>query len=155
MTTTSDNRPAAPLTDRERTTLHCVVGHMIPADAGYGVPGADDPRIFADILRTIDRDLYAMRNALHVIDSLADGTITTLSRAEQTERLAGFRAAHAHLAGVIESIVARCYYRDDRVMTSLGMEARPPFPNGYKVEQGDLSLLEPVRARGRIYRDAG
>ena len=155
MTTTSDSGPAAPLTDRERMTLLCVVGHMIPADAGYGVPGADDPRIFADILRSIDRDLDTMRNALHAIDRLADGTITTLSRAEQTERLAGFRAAHADLASVIESIVARCYYRDDRVMTSLGMEARPPFPNGYEVKQGDLSLLDPVRARGRIYRDAG
>jgi hypothetical protein len=34
------------------------------------------------------------------------------------------------------------------------MEARPPYPKGYQVVQGDLSLLEPVRARGKIYRDA-
>jgi hypothetical protein len=43
--------------------------------------------------------------------------------------------------------VLLCYYRDDRVMVSLGLEARPPFPKGYVLEQGDWSLLDPVRAR--------
>jgi hypothetical protein len=47
-----------------------------------------------------------------------------------------------------------CYYQHDRVFEGLGMEARPPYPKGYQVVQGDLSLLEPVRARGKIYRDA-
>ena len=36
-----------------------------------------------------------------------------------------------------------CYYRDDRVMVSLGLEARPPFPKGHVLEQGDWSLLRP------------
>ena len=27
-----------------------------------------------------------------------------------------------------------------------------PFPKGYALEQGDWSLLDPVRARGRIWR---
>ena len=46
-----------------------------------------------------------------------------------------------------------CYYQQDRVLEGLGMEARPPFPTGYRVEQGDLSLLKPVIARGKICRD--
>ncbi len=50
--------------------------------------------------------------------------------------------------------VARCSYRDERVMRSLGMEPQPPFPKGFDLPQGDWSLLDPVRARGRIYRDA-
>ena len=155
MTTLSDRQPPAPLTDLERVTLLCIVGHVIPASAEYGVPGADDPRIFADIMRSIDRDREELRRALHVVDSVAGGMISALSRTEQAKRLAEFRARHADLAGVIESLVARCYYRDDRVMTSIGMEARPAYPNGYHVKQGDLSLLDPVRARGRMYRDAG
>jgi hypothetical protein len=155
MTTMSDRKPPAPLTDLERVTLLCVAGHVIPASAEHGVPGADDPRIFADITRSIDRDREALRKALQVVDDIAGGMISALSRAEQAKRLAEFRAGHPDLAGVIESVVARCYYRDDRVMASIGMEARPAFPKGYRVEQGDLSLLDPVRARGRIYRDAG
>jgi hypothetical protein len=46
-----------------------------------------------------------------------------------------------------------CYYQDDQVVVALGMEARPPFPKGNVVEPGDLSLLDPVRARKQIYRD--
>ena len=40
-------------------------------------------------------------------------------------------------------VVLLCYYRDDRVMRSLGQEPRPPFPKGHVVEQGDWSLLDP------------
>jgi hypothetical protein len=40
-------------------------------------------------------------------------------------------------------------------MRSLGMEPRPPYPKGFAVEQGDWSLLDPVRARPTLYRDAG
>jgi hypothetical protein len=50
-------------------------------------------------------------------------------------------------------IVLQCYYRDDRVMRSLGMEVRPPFPKGFEVEQGDWSLLDPVRARQPFFRE--
>lgn len=153
MTTTSHSKPPAPLSDPERQTLLCVAGHMIPANAEYSVPGADDSRIFADIVRSIDRDRDDLREALRVIHDLAGGMITALSEAEQEKRLARFRAEHPDLAGVIESVVARCYYRDDRVMASLGMEIRAAFPKGYEVERGDLSLLEPVRARGRMYRE--
>lgn len=155
MTTMSDRTPPAPLTDLERVTLHCIAGHMIPASAEYGVPGADDPRIFTDITRSIDRDMEALLKALQVVDDISGGMLSALSRTEQAKRLAEFRTGHPDLAGVIESVVARCYYRDDRVMTSIGMEVRPPFPKGYQVDQGDLSLLDPVRARGKIYRDAG
>jgi hypothetical protein len=35
---------------------------------------------------------------------------------------------------------------------SLGMEPRAPFPKGFEVEQGDWSLLDPVRARPKLYR---
>jgi hypothetical protein len=55
---------------------------------------------------------------------------------------------------LLQRLVLHCYYRDDRVMISLGMEARPPFPKGYEVEQGDWSLLDPVRAMPKLWRDA-
>ena len=38
-------------------------------------------------------------------------------------------------------------------MRSLGMEPRPAFPKGFEVERGDWSLLDPVRARPKLYRD--
>jgi hypothetical protein len=37
-------------------------------------------------------------------------------------------------------------------MRALSIEIRPPFPNGYQQEPNDLTLLEPVRQRGEIFR---
>ena len=33
------------------------------------------------------------------------------------------------------------------------MEPRPPFPLGYEQPPDDLSLLDPVRERPKLYRD--
>jgi hypothetical protein len=49
--------------------------------------------------------------------------------------------------------VLQCYYRDDRVVRSLGLEPRPPYPKGHELEQGDWSLLDAVRGRQRMWRD--
>ena len=45
-------------------------------------------------------------------------------------------------------------YSDDRVLRSLGLELRAPFPKGYALEQGDWALLDPVRARAGTLRRA-
>ena len=48
---------------------------------------------------------------------------------------------------------ANRYYQDDRVLRALGMGRVHLFPKGYDVASGDLSLLDPVRKRGKLYRD--
>jgi len=45
------------------------------------------------------------------------------------------------------------YYSHDRVVEALGLEARPPYPDGYEMEPNDLTLLDPVRESPRRYRD--
>jgi hypothetical protein len=50
-------------------------------------------------------------------------------------------------------VILAAYYRDDRVLLALGLEARSPFPKGYTVEQGDWSLLDAVRGREPFWRD--
>jgi len=37
-------------------------------------------------------------------------------------------------------------------MRSLDQEPRSPFPKGHVVQQGDWSLLDPVKRRAPIYR---
>jgi hypothetical protein len=53
---------------------------------------------------------------------------------------------------LFESVVIACYYRDDRVLESLGLPARAPFPHGYVVAATDWSLLDPVRRRQPFFR---
>ena len=45
------------------------------------------------------------------------------------------------------------YYQNSRVIEALGLEPRPPYPEGYELEAGDLTLLEPVRRRPKMYRE--
>ena len=65
-----------------------------------------------------------------------------------------FIKAQPDLVMLLTTLIARCYYRDDRVMRSINMEPRAPFPGGFEVEQGDWSLLDPVRERPAFYRRA-
>ena len=72
----------------------------------------------------------------------------------RTEVAAAFREVGGPPLAALVRVVLLCYYRDDRVMRSLGQEPRPPFPKGHVVEQGDWSLLDPVRQRPPMYRQA-
>lgn len=142
------------LTDAEKRTLAAMCARMIPASAEYKVPGADDPLIQADIAKSIARDATSVHNTLALLDKLAGGDFAALSEARQDEVCATLREQGGMDLTLTTRIVLQCYYRDDRVMISLGMEPRPPFPKGHVLPQGDWSLLDPVRARGKIWRDA-
>ena len=153
MSTSPDKSSKAPLSEAEIETLRCVVDLVIPPSPEYGLPGAGDPAIFADIAASAGRYAADLTQALHMIDAAAGGGLAALPRDRQAAVLATFRSEQPDLAAVIGAVTARCYYRDDRVMRAIGMEVRPPFPLGFDVKQGDFSLLGPVRARGKAYRD--
>src|SRR5262249_35985461 len=64
------------------------------------------------------------------------------------------RGTGAPCVATLTRVVMQCYYRDDRVVRSLGLEARAPFPKGHVLEHGDWSLLDPVRERAIGWRKA-
>jgi hypothetical protein len=125
---------------------------MIPASEQLGVPGADDAIIFADIIGSIGRDLGEVRVALAQLAALAGGAFTDLDVA-RAETVAATFQAHDGAAATLGRVILQCYYRDDRVLRSLGHEPRPPFPLGRVLEQGDWSLLDAVRGRPNLWRD--
>ena len=140
------------LTEADIADLRCLAAMIIPASAKYGVPGADDDMILADIIGSIGRDADAVRAALSALRTLAGGPCALLDAVRRGEVAARLRAEGGSSVGVLTRIVMLCYYRDDRVMVSLGLEARPPFPKGHTLEQGDWSLVDPVRARSPFWR---
>jgi hypothetical protein len=143
------------LNDVELADLRCLAGMIIPASTKYDVPGADDATVFTDIVAsTRGRDADRVRAALTRLRTLAGGPFAALDAARRSEVAAKLRAEGGAAVGCLTRIVLLCYYRDDRVMVSLGLEARPPFPKGHVVEQGDWSLLDPVRARKPLWRPA-
>lgn len=146
---------AAPLSLAQRCTLRAAAALVIPTSADFGgVPGADDPSIAADIERTLGRDRPAVLQALAKLDAAAGGLLADQTAAQRDAAGRWLRENEPALATTFANLVVACYYRDDRVMRSIGLEPRPPFPQGFDVEPGDFaSLLAPVRARGRLWRD--
>jgi hypothetical protein len=139
----------------QRRSLRCLAEMMIPASTEYGVPSAGDDAIFADILRSFGRDADHVLQVLRLLDALSGGVFADLDPARRVAVAARLREAGGRSLTLLTRIILQCYYRDDRVMRSLEMEVRPPFPQGFAVEQGDWSLLDPVRARPPLYREVG
>ena len=140
------------LTPAQCDDLRSIARMIIPASADYAVPGADDAVIQADILATLGRDGAAVRAALDHLARLAGMPLADLDAARRDEVAREFRASGGVPATTLVRVVLQCYYRDDRVVRSLGLEPRPPFPKGHALEQGDWSLLEPVKARPSMWR---
>ncbi|MFM8274597.1 MAG: hypothetical protein ACKODX_20020 [Gemmata sp.] len=144
----------ASLTGAELRDLRALVAEMIPASAAYDVPGADDETIFGDIVNSLERDTEQARTSLRLLFELSGGSFAGLDQARRREIAAAFKAQGGDALFALNRVVLLCYYRDDRVMRSLGQEPRPPFPKGHAVEQGDWSLLDPVRKRAPFWRRA-
>jgi hypothetical protein len=136
-------------------SLRCLAVMMIPASAEYGLPSASDDAIFGDIMRSLGRDAGHVIAVLQTLDAIAGGPFADLDPQRRETVAAQLRETGGEDLTYLTRIILQCYYRDDRVMRSLGMEPRPPFPKGFEVEQGDWSLLDPVRARPKFYRGVG
>ena len=136
------------LTSAQRDDLRIVAAMIIPASDEYKVPGADDPAIQADMLATLGRDTVLVKQALDHLARLAAQPLAELDPAKRDAVATEFRATGGGAAATLVRVVLQCYYRDDRVLRSLGLELRAPFPKGYVLEEGDWALLDPVKARG-------
>jgi hypothetical protein len=145
------------LTETETRALAILADMIIPASDAYGVPSAGDPAIVAGILNDAQRHHARLSDGLGALEELAQGQHSTafanLDPAQREGVVATFREAKSGVADLIASLTVQAYYRDDRVMTSLDMELRPPHPKGYEVAQGDWSLLDPVRQKDAFFRE--
>ena len=142
------------LTSTQRDDLRTVAAMIVPPSEEYKVPGADDPAIQADMLATLGRDTALVTQALDHLARLAGKPMAELDTAKRDGVAQEFRATGGAAAATLVRVVLQCYYRDDRVLRSLGLELRAPFPQGYTLEQGDWSLLDPVKVRPAKLRRA-
>ena len=142
------------LTQRQCDDLRAIAGMIIPASDEYKVPGADDATVQADILKTLGRDTVPVAAALDHLAGLAGKPLADLDSARRDEVAREFRTSGGAASATLVRVVLQCYYRDDRVLRSLGLELRAPFPQGYTLEQGDWSLLDTVKARPSTLRRA-
>jgi len=106
-------------------------------------------------VKTLGRDAGPVREALDDLARLAGGRpLASLDPPRREAVALELRATGGAAVATLTRVVLQCYYRDDRVVRSLGLEPRPPYPKGHELEQGDWSLLDPVRARPPMWRRA-
>ena len=145
--------PDSRMSPGELRDLRRLAGFMVPADIDYGVPGADDEIIFADIIRSLGRDAEAVRAALQMLQEIAGEDLGDLDAEKAEAAMLTLLSRDDSVVKTLGRAVLQCYYRDDRVLHSLGIEPAAPFPRGRLLEQGDWSLVDSVRGRPQIWRD--
>src|SRR5712692_4635419 len=115
-----ENSPAK-LTSVEWRELRRLAAFMVPASAEYGVPGADDEMIFADIVCSLGRDGGAVRKALAMLREVAGGDFASLDEATAEAAAITLLSREGPAIMALGRAVLQCYYRDDRVLRALGI----------------------------------
>ncbi|MBD3649416.1 MAG: gluconate 2-dehydrogenase subunit 3 family protein [Pseudomonadales bacterium] len=139
-----------------RETVAAIANLMIPASEEFKVPAAGDPQILAAILDQLAAERELVVDGLSALEGAArakhEKGFIEVDNAEKPALIEGLLASHGMFLQTLITAILASYYQDSRVMASLDMEIRPPFPGGFEVEQGDWSLLDPVRQREPFYR---
>ncbi len=148
-----------PLTTLQRRTLDVVLNMIVPPHAARAMPGAADVGVLPYLIESEPASIGPLRSELDRLEAAAQlrfGTdFADLDAAARGRLVAELRIEEPNFLRNLALHTVTRYYQDDHVLAALGMEPRAPYPRGYEVKSGDLALLDPVRDRGRIWRDAG
>jgi hypothetical protein len=141
-------------------TLALLLDELIPASVDGRLPGAGTLGVGADVeaaVRATPALGPVIASGLSTLEAIARkheaGGFAALSPADRIAVLRELEAADAAFVPTVMMLAYVAYYGNDRVLVALKTEARAPHPRGYEVEADDPALLDPVRARGKLYRD--
>lgn len=140
--------------DQERT-LASVLNEIVPPSANGRLPGAGEIGLASYIKGALPKvpELWSM-----VVQGLTD--VDETAKARHSRRFADLsgpeKVALLNEQAFVLALSVHAYagyYQHARVVEALGLEARPPHPKGYQMEPNDLTLLDPVRRRPKLYRE--
>ena len=154
----SDDTPG--FTADEERMLTGLLDAIIPGSADGRLPAAGTLGLVRHIARMVEQTPMlrpVVAYGLSTLDDLARKRAPAgwqgLSAEEQTAVLKQFTDEDQFFLPAFLFLAYSGYYTDARVVEALGLEPRPPHPTGYTMEPDDLSILDPVRRRGKMYRD--
>ena len=143
-------------TDEERALAH-VLDEIIPRSEDRRLPSAGELGLVGYLRERAPELAPVIRQGLTALDEIAASRgskgFSSLSGADRVEVLNELAARDpGFLPGLIFHTYSG-YYQNPRVMEALGLEPRPPHPKGYEMEPNDLTLLDAVRQRPKLYRE--
>jgi hypothetical protein len=146
------------MTDETSATLSAMLDCLIPADPARGLPGAGALGLARYVTERLGDALATLAPGFSALDAAAgEHGGRRFADLDAGDRAAVLRAHAERDPGFLAPLLFHTYagyYQNPTVLEALGMEGRPPHPKGYELEPGDLTLLDPVRARPQLYRDA-
>ena len=144
-------------TPAQRVLLQAVLNRIIPAEGklpGAGTVGVDETIEGAALASTLLR--RTLLDGLAAIEATAWRTggndFVALPAAIQDETLRQVEQARSSFFSQLVVLTYRGYYLQPRIVQLVGMETRPPQPDGFTLPTFDVHLLDKVKARGPIYR---
>jgi hypothetical protein len=147
------------LSAAQKGTLTALLDELIPPKSDGSMPGAGELGLADEVLAAVllPESQVELQEGLAALDAegLGDGASDFASSSREA-RLAALGRVNEARPSFIPTLLRPtyiAYYQNGRVARSLGLEAWPPHPEGFPLEVGDLSLLDPVRARGPMFRE--
>jgi hypothetical protein len=137
-----------PLTQVQQSTLSHVLEAIIPADESRGLPAANEMDLVTYLGKQAPEFIPVLIEALESFDH----QFASLTAAQRYPIVEEFSKTSTNVFNLLLFHTFACYYQDDRVHERIGMAPGPPFPRGNDIVSGDLSLLDPVLKRPRLFR---
>ena len=148
------------LSDAQRALLATVLDTLIPPNSAAGLPGAGGLGLVAAIEETMASQAALAAAVPPGLDALAGQlgsagpeAFAALDVGERSRALEALAEAQPAFVPALVFAAYSAYYMHPEVSRALGLEGRPPFPEGYSLEPFDESLLSRVRERPPMYRE--
>lgn len=142
---------------RERFDLFVgVLDAIIPPGEGGDLPGAGELGLGETLQRKAPELVPVLVEGLDALhEEMANRQVADFGGLAEPEKRSLLEHLGSQQPAFLPAVLFQAYtryYQHPRVLSALGLEARPPYPLGYELEGGDLSLLDPVRERPPLYR---
>lgn len=155
----SEDAPQSRFNQNQQRALSLVLDQIIPPSADGRMPGAGEIGLTAHIERALQKTPElrpTIADGLAAADGLARGRgardFATLPETQRSQVLEELSTTHP---GFLPSLIFHTYvgyYQEPRIVAALGMETHPPYPQGFPMEPGDLTLLDGVKKRSQMFR---
>lgn len=128
---------------------------IIPPNIEIGIKGGSSIDL-EEILGTKEYTIIADKFSSLIIETANENhirdlellSIENLQKIIQKTKIKNFR-----FFNYIASLITEFYYLNKENRQALNLKTLPPFPEGNIIEDIDLTILEPVFNRGKIYRN--
>ena len=146
------------LSSDQRVLTEAVLDRLVPGTGTIPGAGQANTADYLDGVVGASPELSRLFSiGLHSIEACAESrgsSFVEMNDDQQDEVLRDIEDTESEFFETLLMHTYNGYYSNPDVVEALGLEARPPQPQGHTVELGDFSALEAVVSRGQAYREA-